>query len=68
LTAWKTPGAPEPYVSACAESGDFAEAVKWQTKAMEFKDRPEWRGADMQKCLELHEAKKPDCIPPMTAS
>ena len=34
LTEWKDPGSLETLAAACAESGEFDAAVKWQTKAI----------------------------------
>ena len=42
---------------AHAEAGDFASAVKWQTKAMEM--APDDEKADYQYCLDLYLAGKP---------
>src|SRR5207248_2380481 len=60
LLKWSSPGALESYAAALAEAGDFAEAVKWQKKAMEDAAYMKTsNGPDARKRLALYEAKKP---------
>jgi tetratricopeptide (TPR) repeat protein len=59
LTAWKNAVYMDTLATACAESGDFDEAIKWQQKA---NDDPEYArrfGATGKKRLELYKEKKP---------
>jgi tetratricopeptide (TPR) repeat protein len=43
LSGWKVPAFIETLAGACAESGDFEAAAKWQTKANALLDNPEDR-------------------------
>ena len=44
LTAWKKPEFIDTLAAAYAEAGDFGEAVKWQTNALELVDKLDKRG------------------------
>ena len=66
LTEWKAPNPLEAYAAACSEAGNFAEAVKWQKKVLEFEDYMVERGLDVRKRLKLYEAKMPYREPSMT--
>ena len=60
LTGWKDPGCLNSLAAACAESGDYESAVKWQSRAVELlpidnKLRPVFR-----RRLFIYEAKHPN--------
>ncbi len=58
LTEWKNPAFLGTLSAACAESGDFDAAVKWQTKAIDLlSDQKEKE--DYRKRLKLYQEKKP---------
>jgi serine/threonine-protein kinase len=57
LTEWKQSGYFDTLAAAYAEAGEFDEAVRWQTKAME--EVPESEKADFHVRLELYKAGKP---------
>jgi len=57
MTGWKDGGMIDTLAAACAEAGDFANAVKWQTKACEF--APETRQEDCRARLALYQAGMP---------
>ena len=59
LTKWKLSSTLEAYAAACAENGDFAEAVKWQEKVLDDTDYMAQRGEKAKQRLELYKAKKP---------
>jgi hypothetical protein len=59
LLDWSHPAALEAYAAACAESGDFAEAVKWQKKVVGDVVYMKKMGPVASKRLEWYEAKKP---------
>ena len=61
LTGWKHFGALDTLGAACATGGEFDEAVKWQTKAVEL--APEGAKADLSSRLELYAAGKPYRMP-----
>ena len=58
LTRWKEAYCLETLAAAYAETGDFASAVKWQTKAIELeadaKEKDEYQAR-----LKLYQEKKP---------
>jgi tetratricopeptide (TPR) repeat protein len=54
---WKEPAMLDSLAAAYAESGDFANAVKWQTKARDL--APAVERADFQTRLDLYKAHKP---------
>ncbi len=58
LTGWKEPGLLDTLAAACAESGDFDAAIRWQTKAAAMvpdgKDRSEYQAR-----LKLYRSKTP---------
>lgn len=60
IRKWAEPNALQAYAAACAETGDFTEAVKWQKKVLENAGYMKTSyGPDARMRLELYEAKKP---------
>lgn len=59
LTRWKDSGAMSTLAAAYAENGEFDEAVKWQTKALEDEDFARVHGESAQLVLALYAARKP---------
>jgi tetratricopeptide (TPR) repeat protein len=57
LSEWKAGAAIESLAAACAETGSFAEAVKWQEKALEL--APPTQKAQLRSRLELYQSGKP---------
>lgn len=58
LTAWKEPQYLDALAAACAETGDFENAVKWEKKSIEFlKSENELREA--QKRMQFYKQGKP---------
>lgn len=57
LNSWKDAGQVAILAAACAEAGDFNEAVKWQEKALEMV--PESQKPELQHCLALYLSGKP---------
>ena len=57
LTAWKVASHIDTLAAAHAEAGQFAEAVRWQEKVLEFPDFA--KNADIQKRLALYRAGNP---------
>jgi tetratricopeptide (TPR) repeat protein len=60
LTSWNNPEFVDTLAAAHAESGQFDEAITWQTKAVELagKSSPEQR-KELESHIELYRAKKP---------
>jgi Flp pilus assembly protein TadD len=56
-TGHEQAGALDTLAAAFAETGDFAEAVRWQTQAVELAQQPE--KAELRSRLELYEVGKP---------
>jgi len=56
--SWKEPNDMNTLAAACAEAGDFAAAVQWQSKAIELWS-DEKRKADYRTRLTLYREKKP---------
>tara|TARA_B100000809_G_scaffold264400_1_gene320130 strand:- start:1290 stop:1601 length:312 start_codon:yes stop_codon:yes gene_type:complete len=57
LLGWDNPSVLDTLSAAYAERGQFAEAIKWQTKAIEL--APAGGKAVLQSRLQLYEAGKP---------
>jgi tetratricopeptide (TPR) repeat protein len=59
LTGWSDPDCIDNLAAACAESGQFEEAVRWQSKALEF---PTFRGPSRENALarvKLYQGRQP---------
>jgi tetratricopeptide (TPR) repeat protein len=59
LEQWKTASAIDTLAAACAEAGDFAQAVKWQAQCLAMLDFPEESSAGGRDRLALYQAGKP---------
>ncbi len=59
LSDWKVAAYLETLGMACAEAGDFEEAIKWQQKALEDKEFAKQRGEAGQHLLKLYRDNKP---------
>jgi tetratricopeptide (TPR) repeat protein len=60
LTHWKEPGYLDTLAAACAESGDYANAVKWQGAAVQQTGTARKREREnLQKRLDLYQQGKP---------
>ena len=58
LTDWKQPSFLDTLAAAFAESGDFENAIKWQSKAIELATDPAEKH-ELQSRLKLYQDKKP---------
>ena len=58
LTEWKDANCLGTLAAACAEVGDFASAVKWQTKANELRSNPDEK-TEGEAHLKLYQENKP---------
>ena len=61
LTDWKAPICIDALAAALAETGDFAEAVQWQTKLVNL--APAHLKPELQHRLKLYQAEKPFRLP-----
>jgi tetratricopeptide (TPR) repeat protein len=59
LTGWKAGYPLEGYAAACAEAGDFEEAVKWQSRAATDEDYFHRNASSINYRLQLYQSKKP---------
>jgi tetratricopeptide (TPR) repeat protein len=59
LTQWKDAHILDTLAAAYAEAGDFIEAVKWQTQALDSTDEPADMCSRMQQRLWLYETRQP---------
>ncbi len=59
LTEWGEPGFLDTLAAACAECGEFDDAIKWQEKAMDLLDGDVEKEADYLIRLELYRQRKP---------
>jgi tetratricopeptide (TPR) repeat protein len=59
LTDWKKPDYLATLSAAFAESGDFQEAIKWQTRALEAPELEQDKGPEYQQRLKMFEEGKP---------
>jgi tetratricopeptide (TPR) repeat protein len=57
-SAWKAPGYLSALAAACAEAGDFKEAVRWQNRALEFPEYAKLNGDRARQRLKLYETGK----------
>ncbi len=64
MTDWDVDYHLDTLAASCAETGDFEEAVRWQTKAMEL--APEDQKADYQSRLDLYKSDKSYCSVPIS--
>lgn len=70
LTNWRTANCMDTLAAACAEAGQYAEAVKWQKKAMEAPDYLKKYDEETRSRLTLYETGKPyrQTVPSHTSS
>jgi len=59
LSNWKNPATIDTLAAACAEAGDFASAVKWETKCLAFPDLDPTAAADANSHLAVYQAHRP---------
>src|SRR5262249_27388319 len=59
LTKWKDARSVGTLAAACAEAGQFDEAVTWQKKALELGSKDPEAEAAVRKRLQLYEERKP---------
>jgi serine/threonine-protein kinase len=59
LTDWKKPDYLATLSAAFAESGDFQEAIKWQTKALEAPELEQDKDTEYRQRLKMFQEGKP---------
>jgi len=59
LTEWKSPVTLDTLAAACAEAGDFDNAVKWESKVLQTPNLPETARAGAKSRLALYQAHQP---------
>jgi tetratricopeptide (TPR) repeat protein len=59
LSGWQTPHHLGTLAAACAEAGQFDEAINWQEKALEFPEYAQHHGVDARMRLALYRKGKP---------
>jgi serine/threonine-protein kinase len=59
LTEWSEPGFLDTLAAACAECGEYEEAIKWQEKALELVEDDPDREVDYRSRLDLYHDRKP---------
>jgi len=59
LTQWKNPSWVDTLAAACAEAGDFVQAIKWETRYLETPNLPKSNAADATARLKLYQARQP---------
>ena len=59
LSEWKSSGNVDTLAAACAEAGDFDNAVKWENQALADPDLKGKDRTDAQSRLKLYQAHKP---------
>ncbi len=59
LTSWKEPRFLDTLAATYAEGGQFAEAIRWQEKALEFPEFEKAQGSSARMRLNLYRAGKP---------
>ena len=59
LSEWKNPAFIDTLAAACAEAGDFVDAVKWENKYLEAPNQSASDVADAKKRLVLYQAHQP---------
>jgi hypothetical protein len=57
LTHWKNAGMLDTLAAAHAECGQFPEAIKWQTKALELANKRQTE--EFRRRLQLYQTKRP---------
>jgi len=63
LTRWKNPAWVDTLAAACAEAGDFAQAIKWETSYLEAPSLPKSNAAEATSRLKLYQARQPFRVP-----